>query len=206
MSDFADFLEIQTQTAWGKTLIDFVDWSLVPGENITLTLDIGTGPGLLPALLSTRRSLLAIGLDTDYSLLHAAPKNIPVTQAPAEHLPFPPATFDMVTATNVIFLINDPLRALRECHRILKPGCSLCLLNPSERLTVLAADTLADARGLTGKNRESLLNWAARAEKHGGWSESRARELHTRAGFQLIETVTRVGPGFARYTRAQRLA
>ncbi len=202
MPEFADFLEIQTRTAWGKTLLGFAEWSLSAGKRISLALDIGTGPGLLPALLATRGNLQAIGLDTDYNLLRAAPASIPVTLGCAAALPFPAASFDLLTATNVIFLLGNPLHALGECRRILKPGGSLCLLNPSEHLSISSATALADARGLTGKNRESLLGWAARAEKHGGWTEAHARNLHTLAGFQLEETLLRVGPGFARFTRA----
>ncbi len=200
MSEFSDFLEIQTQTAWGRTLADFVEWSQ-PAAGI-LTLDLGTGPGLLPTIFTDRYRVQAIGLDTDLELLRAAPKTLPVIGASVYALPFSSAIFDQITATNVIFLLGDPLRALKECHRVLKPGGTLALLNPSEHLTVDAATTLAEKRNLTGKNRESLLGWAKRAEKHGGWTEEHAQAIHKKAGFTLTETLTRVGPGFARYTRA----
>jgi SAM-dependent methyltransferase len=202
MSEFDDFLEIQTKTAWGRTLADFAEWC-GPAAGL-LALDLGCGPGLLSAILADRYHLHSIGLDTDFDLLRSAAMGLPVTQASACALPFAPATFDLVTATNVIFLLEDPLLALRECHRLLKADATLALLNPSEHLTVEAAQSLTDLRGLQGKNRESLLGWARRAEKHGGWSEEKARFLLKKAGFTVIENTLRIGPGFARLTRARK--
>lgn len=78
------------------------------------------------------------------------------------------------------------------------------MLNPSERLTVQSATELADSRGLDGKNRESLLGWARRAEKYCGWTEEKSVNLLRRAGFRQAESVLRVEPGFARFSRAVR--
>ena len=197
-AEFSDFLEIQTRTAWGRTLAEFADWCAPQAG--TLLLDLGCGPGLLPALFTRRFSSRAIGIDYDPALLASA--QVPVACADAYCLPFPPSSFDFLTATNLIFLLGDPLRALRECRRVLKAGGTLALLNPSEHLTVAAAQSLADARNLDGKNRESLLGWAKRAEKHGGWTEEHARQLLRKAGFDLKETELKVGPGFARLVRA----
>lgn len=197
-TEFSDFLEIQTRTAWGRALADFADWC-APSAG-TLLLDLGCGPGLLPALFTRRFACRAIGIDNDRALLAAA--SIPVACADTSHLPFAPATFDFLTATNVLFLLGDPLRALRECRRILKADGTLALLNPSEHLSLAAATTLAEARGLQGKDRESLLNWARRAEKHGRWNEEFAQKLLNRAGFTLRETALKVGPGFAQVLKA----
>jgi ubiquinone/menaquinone biosynthesis C-methylase UbiE len=202
MSEFDDFLEIQTKTAWGRTLADFAEWC-GPAAGI-LAIDLGCGPGLLSAILADRYHVRSIGLDTNFDLLRSAAAGLPVTRASACALPFAPATFDLVTATNVIFLLGDPLRALSECHRVSKAGAALALLNPSEHLTVEAARSLADVRGLQGKNRESLLGWARRAAKHGGWSGEQARSLLEKAGFTVIEDTLRIGPGFARLTRARK--
>lgn len=199
MSEFADFLAIQTQTAWGKTLEEFSDWCAPQaGERI---LDVGCGPGLLPALFATRHRAAAYGVDTDLSLLAAAPAPVPLTCASIYALPFPAASFDMLTATNVLFLLGDPLRALREMTRLLAPGGQICLLNPSPLLSTAAAESLANARGLTGKNRDSLLGWARRAEKHARWSVEDTRRLARRAGLTLTESALRVGPGFALFSR-----
>lgn len=201
MPDFSDFLEVQTRSAWGRTLADLVDWCSAPAPG-SLTLDAGCGPGLFPALLKTRYRVQAIGLDLDLGLLRSAPTLLPLAQAAAQALPFAASSFSLVTAANLVFLLPQPLAALREFRRVLQPGGELILLNPSELLTVQAAQMLADSRGLEGKNRASLLAWAANAEKFGGWSEETAQNLLAAAGFFLRESVLRVGPGFARLVRA----
>lgn len=56
-----------------------------------------------------------------------APLPIYLACAVAEALPFPDATFDRVIATLVFCSVDDPLRAFREAHRVLKPGGTLHL-------------------------------------------------------------------------------
>ena len=126
-----------------------------------------------------------------------------LTQADALHLPFPPSLFHLVTATNVLFLLDDPAPALRAWTRVLASNGEICLLNPSENLSISAATHLADERGLDGTARGSLLYWAQNAEDHFHWTESETRGLLARAGLRLEESVLRVGPGFARFARAR---
>ncbi|MGB7873143.1 MAG: class I SAM-dependent methyltransferase [Anaerolineales bacterium] len=199
MSDFSNFLDVQTKTAWGRTLAEFA--SFCDPEPASLILDIGCGPGLLPVIFA-REGHTAFGIDADFSLLSStfAPNLI---QADALDLPFQPSTFKPITATNVLFLLDDPLIALQEWARVLAPDGELCLLNPSENLSVSAATRLADERGLDGTARESLLNWAQNAEHNFRWTEDETRDLLSRAGLRLEESVLRVGPGFARFVRAK---
>ena len=121
-------------------------------------MDVGCGPGLLPAIFA-REGHTAYGIDAYFSLPSSF-LSINLTQADAFKLPFPSKTFNLVTATNLLFLLDDPLRALHEWKRVLAPGGELCLLNPSESLKVSAVRLLADKRDLAGIARESLLNWA----------------------------------------------
>jgi len=109
----------------------------------------------------------------------------------------------LITATNVLFLLDDPLTALRAWTGLLAPDGVLCLLNPSENLNVAAATDLADSRRLDDTARESLLFWAHNAETYFCWTEAETRELLGRAGLKLGESVLRVGPGFARFVRAK---
>ena len=207
MSDFSNFLEVQTKTAWGRTLAGFASFcspSTRSGrrpKQAAVILDIGCGPGLLPAIFA-REGHIAFGIDTDLSLLSSS-LSPNLAQADAQNLPLQSSTFNLVTATNVLFLLADPLLALREWARVLASDGELCLLNPSENLSIAAASRLADERGLDGTARESLLNWARNAESHFRWTEAETRELLSQAGLQLDESVLRVGPGFARFARAK---
>ncbi len=199
MTDFSNFLDVQTRTAWGRTLAEFASFC-APGP-ASLILDIGCGPGLLPAIFA-REGHTVFGIDTDFSLLSSS-LSCNLIQAEALKLPFRSSTFDSVTATNVLFLLDDPLPALREWKRVLAPNGELCLLNPSETLSVSAASRLVAERRLDGTARDSLLNWARNAESHFRWTEAETRDLLSQAGLWLEESVLRVGSGFARFARAR---
>ena len=53
---------------------------------------------------------------------------VEVRDAPAEALPFADATFDTVVSTLVLCSVSDPVRALAEVHRVLRPGGSFLFL------------------------------------------------------------------------------
>ena len=198
MTDFSNFLEIQTKTAWGRTLTDFA--AFCDPRPASLILDVGTGPGLLPSIFSQNGSR-AFGIDIDFYLL-ASRLSSNLAQASASQLPFEPTTFDLITSVNVLFLLENPTDVLSHWRALLKPDGQLCLLNPSENLSVASATALADQRGLGGTARQSLLGWARNAESHARWTETETKSLLAAAGFRLSKSSLKVGPGFARLIRA----
>jgi ubiquinone/menaquinone biosynthesis C-methylase UbiE len=197
MPDFSNFLDVQTKTPWARTLADFASFCCPQSDSVIL--DIGCGPGLLP-LMFARADCRAFGIDIDSALL-ASQLTDNLANADAYHLPFPSATFNLITATNILFLLEKPLPALNEWKRTLRPDGMLCMLNPSERMSVHSVTKLATERGLDGTARESLLNWARNAESHARWTEGETRTILSMAGFQMTESILKVGPGFARYSR-----
>ena len=82
-------------------------------------LDVGCADGVLRAALPQPGPWL-VGLDRAVPLLRAHPR--PVVQADATRLPFRDESFDAVTALNVLYHLPDPLPALREARRVLRPG------------------------------------------------------------------------------------
>jgi len=194
----SDFLAIQTQTGWGRVLGEFATWCLAQAG--WTVLDVGCGPGLLPALFQ-RQGCRAFGIDLDLSMLDSNRLHPDLAQADASFAPFPSGTLHLVTASNLLFLLPDPLPALKEISRILRVDGQVCLLNPSENLSVATATNLVEQRGLDGLASESLINWAQRAEKNHRWTASELARLYSSAGLMLTETALRVGPGLTRFGR-----
>ena len=202
LRDVDTFLELQTQTGWGRTLAGFAAWCQAqPGWRV---LDVGCGPGLLPALFA-RQGCNALGLDLEADMFLPQPLHPQVLVAHGEALPFPGGMFDLVTASNLLFLLEQPAPAVVELRRVLCAGGRLCLLNPSEAMSVQAAGMLADQRGLDGLARETLLNWARRAESYARWDAEALAGLLEAAGLKLERTELRVGSGLARLACALRV-
>jgi SAM-dependent methyltransferase len=202
-SETGDFTFIQTQTGWQHTLRSFADWC-APQVGWRV-LDLGCGPGIFPAMLSSR-GCRAFGVDLDPNAFFPEPLHEDVVIADAVRLPFPADSFAMVTASNLLFLVPDPVEVLRECARLLLPTGQVALLNPSENLDQSSALALAEARGLDLRSRETLLHWAQMAESHARWDLAAMERLFKAGGFKLVETRLRMGPGLARFARGNLLS
>lgn len=198
-----DFVAIQTQTGWGRVLASFADWC--GAQTGWSTMDAGCGPGLLPAILH-RRGCRAVGIDLDATMLHPTRLHPDLAQADVYRPPFPPGNFHLVTASNLLFLLSDPIPALQALARLTRKEGQVCLLNPSENLSLVSATYLAEERGLVGVARDSLLNWAQRAESHRRWSENELVDLYASAGLTLVETTLKMGPGLAQFGRGIKKA
>lgn len=100
-----------------------------PKRNITV-LDIGTGTGRLPLALLQHRDFEGqiIGLDLSKDMLKQAQSklagvpNVTFIHHRAEQLPFEDATFDLVTALEMIEFTSNPIQLLHEAYRVLRPN------------------------------------------------------------------------------------
>jgi len=191
------FHELQTQTGWGRILQSFAEWC--SPEHGWLTLDVGCGPGLLPAIFAGR-GCKAIGVDLDPAMLRSSALHKLVAVGDIFSLPFPSKSFDLVTASNLLFLLAEPIQALVEMKRILRTGGCLALLNPSEHLNTRAAEAFAKERGMDGLGRDTLINWARRAEEHHRWTEKETVPLFSGIGMSFNRSALKVGPGFGRFS------
>jgi ubiquinone/menaquinone biosynthesis C-methylase UbiE len=89
------------------------------------SLDAGMGPGRLCAALDARGWTVA-GVDASPAMVDAARHRLPAARdrlvvGRIEQLPFPDASFDLVTATGVLEY-STVRAALAELSRVLKPG------------------------------------------------------------------------------------
>ena len=106
--------------------------NLKTGERV---LDVGSGPGHQAIELSPMvgPSGRVDGVDISESMLRIARarcegvRNVEFHEGDALHLPFPDATFDAVMSSMVFEYLPDVPGALREVHRVLKPGGRLAI-------------------------------------------------------------------------------
>ena len=113
----------ETEKAWDTTIKTLAK----SGQNQD-ALDIGTGPGQLAFYLAGA-GFNVTGLDISPEMINKARKraeemehSIDFRTGDAEHLDFPDNSFDVVVSRNLIWTLPNPDLALKEWHRVLKPG------------------------------------------------------------------------------------
>jgi SAM-dependent methyltransferase len=121
--------------------------TLRPGDRL---VEIGCGGGLL-LRDALGRGAQAAGLDHSPDMAALARDRAPgaaVLLATAERLPFAADAFTAAALSVVFFFFAEPVRVLRECRRVLRPGGRLAVFTtgPELRGTPAAPEPLA-ARG-----------------------------------------------------------
>ena len=108
-------------------------------------LDVGCGSGTITTGLA-RRASRVVGLDLSADVIDAAqanadewgPSNISFEVGSVYELPWDDASFDVVYAHQVLQHLSDPVRALREARRVLRPG-GLVAVRDSDYETMIHA-------------------------------------------------------------------
>ena len=85
-------------------------------------LDVAAGTGLITRLLQARGHEV-VSLDLSAEMLSVARRNgATAVLATAEALPFPDASFDALTFGYLLRYVSEPLAAMSELARVLRPG------------------------------------------------------------------------------------
>jgi demethylmenaquinone methyltransferase/2-methoxy-6-polyprenyl-1,4-benzoquinol methylase len=96
-----------------------------PGSRV---LDVATGTGAV-ALELQARDCTVVGLDQSPEMLAVArARGLEVVEGKAESLPFGDREFDALTFTYLYRYVDDPLAALRELARVVRPGGTIASL------------------------------------------------------------------------------
>lgn len=133
-------------------------------------------------------------------MLHPVPLHPIVTVANVCALPFKFESFDLLTSSNLIFMLPEPAQALHGMKRFLRPGGKFAMLNPSEYLNEQVELAFANEKGLDGVARDTLLNWARRAVENHHWTKDETCDLYRRAGMKYMGSASKVGQGFGRFS------
>jgi len=198
------FARVQASPGWLRVLESFVRF--VEPQVGWRTLDVGCGPGALVRLLAAQ-GCVAEGVDADADMVASAQELAPTLtfqHGNIHNLPYASNQFNLVTATNVVFLQKEPLVALKEMARVCAPGGVVAMLNPSPKLSRASAEAHAKNSGLTDFAEFSFINWGTVAERNHRFSAEDVQQMFTAAGLANIEAVEKIGEGLALFVKAQK--
>lgn len=161
-----------------KREADRLRFMTLSGEPVGRLLDVGCGGGRLLNRMK-KRGWTVEGTDFDEQATGkvTARYGIKTHVGDLAQCNLPSASFDVITMSQAIEHLYDPLATLRECLRILKPGGLLVMTTPNA-LSLGAAEFGAYWRG-----------WEAPRHLH-IFSVDSLRRLTQRAGFEVAEAST----------------
>lgn len=129
-----EFGEPRSRAAWCSVL-----GGLISGNNVEETLDIGTGPGTI-AQLWAELGCASTGLDFSKPMIEAGRKgaaerglDITFVEGDAEHPPFLPGSFDLVSSRFLLYTLPHPGYALRRWTELIRPDGLMVLIGHEKR-------------------------------------------------------------------------
>src|ERR1700677_4166226 len=115
-------------------------------------LEIAPGPGYLAIALAKLGDFEIVGLDISRSFVRIASENaakagvaVEFTHGDASEMAFPSDKFDFIVCRAAFKNFADPLGALRETHRVLKPGGEALIIDLNRNASNAAIDSEEDA-------------------------------------------------------------
>ena len=115
----------------GRDELDAAAMHLPAPRGLARVLDVGSGSGVLLARMQALGWQVE-GVEVDPNAVKAAQaRGVSVRLGALDGQAFPDNHFDAVHSAHVIEHVHEPLKLLRECHRILKPGGALVILTPN---------------------------------------------------------------------------
>src|SRR5262249_6470883 len=104
-----------------------------PGSSV---LEVAPGPGYLAIELAKLGAYHVVGLDISHTFVEIATANAKAAGVPvdfrhgnAAHMPFPADSFDFIVCQAAFKNFSEPVLALREMHRVLKPNGKVLILD-----------------------------------------------------------------------------
>jgi SAM-dependent methyltransferase len=117
-------------------------------------LDVGCGPGwLCMHVAAGKPNIDAVGIDSSVTMVETATRNkgprlnITIREMSGEHIKFPEATFDVVTAVQTAHHWKDASVIVSEMYRVLKPGGRLYLYEADRERTTVPEGWIARRSG-----------------------------------------------------------
>ncbi|HZD48403.1 MAG TPA: methyltransferase domain-containing protein [Silvibacterium sp.] len=132
------------------------DRMLPAGSDI---LEVAPGPGFLSIELAKRGRHRITGLDISKTFVEIARKNagavgvsVDFQQGNASKIPFADSSFDFIACRAAFKNFSEPVRALTEMHRVLRPGGKGVIIDLRRDASMTMISTYVDKMGMSVLN------------------------------------------------------
>ncbi len=131
---FSETYDVKVERLLGKDLRPALARLLEMEPDPGNVLELGCGTGYFTRAIA-KNAKHVTAADLSEAMLKAARinlkdlDNVTFKVENAEAISFPPETFDTILAANMLHMLDDPMKALKECHRVLKKGGTLLIVN-----------------------------------------------------------------------------
>lgn len=159
-------------------------------------LEVAPGPGYLAVELARDGRVAVHGVDVSRTMVeiateYAAEQGVAVDfrHGDVAGLPFPDGSFDLVVTQAAFKNFTEPVRALDEIHRVLKPGGTAIVEDLSADATDLDIATEVDAMAL-GRVGTFVTNATLHLLRRRAYGRATFAELAARSRFGAAEIAT----------------
>jgi ubiquinone/menaquinone biosynthesis C-methylase UbiE len=140
-----------------RTLARRVAHDLAPASAV---LELAPGPGYFAIELAKLSSFVITGLDISHTFMEIARRNaqearvaVDFRQGDAAHTPFADESFDFLLCRAAFKNFSDPVGAVREMYRVLKPGGRGVIIDLRRDATQKSINALVDRMGMSWLSR-----------------------------------------------------
>lgn len=152
-------------------------------------LEVAPGPGFLAVELA-KRGFAVTGLDISNTFVRLASENartagvrVAFERGNASAMPFADRSFDFLVCRAAFKNFADPLGALSEMHRVLRPGGQALIIDLRRDVTMADISRYVDALGVSSLNRLLIKLTFRTMLLPRAWTVSAMRELLGRTPF-----------------------
>lgn len=181
-----------------------VDRHVTDGASV---LEVAPGPGYLSIELAKLGNYHITGMDISRDFVDIARRNaeeegvdVEFLQGNAAQIPFPDDTFDFVVCTAAFKNFREPLKALNEMYRVLKPGGTVMIGDMNRNATGRDINTLADEMGVRGLEALFMKGTFRFFLRKGAYTRQEFIDFISQTGCSDYE-INEKGIGFAIYLR-----
>ena len=156
-------------------------------------LEIAPGPGYLSIELAKLGKYKIIGMDISKDCVEIARKNakddgvdVEFREGNVSAMPFQGGRFDFVVCTLAFKNFKEPLKALNEIHRVLKPGGTVLIMEMNRNAPKQAIDLYIKHMNLEGPN-AFFMKIAFDINRNGSYTAKQYKAMISKTAFRNYE-------------------